>query len=578
MIMTRLLIISIFSWILLLPGNVPVGAEKYPQNYFRSPVDFPISLAGSFGELRKNHFHSGIDIRTGGSVGKPVRAVADGYISRVFINQAGFGKALYLAHPNGYTSVYGHLLRFNGAIGTWIKKQQYDQETFAMDAQVPLGLLKVKKGDIIAYSGNSGASGGPHLHFEVRESGSQEVINPLEFGFDVPDNTPPKITAARIYPFDAMAMVNFADKPVLLGVTGGGGSFSLKTEDTVKVSGNIIFGIETTDFSDNSGMKNGVPSVALSIDNEPVYSHHLEKFAFANTRYVNSLLDYPLLMHGNRKIQRSYIAPNNKNDIYSRVKNRGIVNFNDNRAHKVVYTVTDLYNNTSRLVFWVKSHPPAGRRPETNIYHGVQMMHCQENNHFSRPDIILDIPNDALYEDLDFEYSSEAPVAGTFARLHRVHNEDTPLHTNCSLSIKPVSLPKDLASKAVIVSVEPGHRFASKGGQWENGFLKTQVREFGDYSIAVDNEPPVIRPINIKPGKNVSRQGSIILKISDNLSGIKSYRGTMNGKWILMDYDAKSGLLTYLIDEHMPKGKNAFNLVLTDAVGNQCRYEASLIR
>jgi hypothetical protein len=557
---------------------MPTGADKYPQNYFRSPVDFPISLAGSFGELRKNHFHSGIDIRTGGQTGKPVHAAADGYISRVFVNPAGFGKALYLTHPNGYTTVYGHLSKFNGEIGKWISKQQYSGESFAIDIQVPQGLLKVKKGEVIALSGNSGASGGPHLHFEVRESNSQEVINPLEFGFDVPDNTPPRITALKIYPFDATAQVNSSDKALLLGVSGGGNLYSVKTNDTIRVSGNIYFGIETTDFSDNSGMKNGVPSVSLSVDNEQVYSHHLEKFAFANTRYVNSLLDYPLLNHGNRKIQRSYIAPNNKNDIYGKVKNRGIINFSDNKAHKMVYTVTDLYSNSSKLVFWVKSHPPAGRKPETKIQQGVQMMQCIADNRFARADVVMDIPRDALYDDLDFEYSSEAPIPGTYARIHRLHNADTPLHINCKLAIKPVSLPKDLMDKAVIVAVEPGHRFYAKGGEWENGFLKTQVRDFGDYSIAVDKEPPVIRPINVKPGKNVSHQGSLVFRISDNLSGIKSYRGSMNGKWVLMDFDAKTSLLVYLIDEHMPKGKNSFHLVVTDAVGNKSSYDASLIR
>ena len=575
--MIKFIITAILSWMVLLPANTGVDSGKYPRNYFRSPVDFPISLSGSFGELRRNHFHLGIDIRTGGEVGKPIRAVADGYISRVFINQAGFGKALYLTHTNGYTTVYGHLLRFNGAIGQWIKNQQYEKESFVLDMQVSEGLLKVKKGDIIAYSGNSGASGGPHLHFEIRVSGSQEVINPLEFGFDVPDNTPPKITALKIYPFDAMALVNFADKAMMLPVTGSGGTYSVKTTDTIKVSGNIIFGLETTDFSDNSGMKNGVPSLSLSVDNEQIYSHHLEKFAFANTRYVNSLLDYPLLIQSNRKIQRSYVAPNNKNDIYGKIKNRGIVNFSDNKAHKVVYTVSDLFANSSRLVFWVKSHPPPGRRPETKTQQGVQIMRCGEENHFARPDVMMDLPREALYEDLDFEYLSDAPIPGTYARIHHLQNEYTPLHVNCSLAIKPTSIPKDLMDKALIVAVD-GHKFYAKGGSWENGFLKTQVKDFGDYSIAVDTDPPVIRPVNLKSGKIVSRMNSLMFKISDNLSGIKSYRGTINGKWVLMDYDAKNSLLTYIIDEHMPKGKNVFHLLVTDAVGNKSSYDASLVR
>jgi hypothetical protein len=576
--MTRYLALILISFFLLSADNISPGTGKYPQNYFRSPVDFPISLSGSFGELRRNHFHSGIDIRTGGSVGKPVKSVADGYVSRVFVSPNGFGKALYVAHPNGYTSVYGHLLKFSGATAAWVKKKQYEQESFSQDIQVPAGLLKVKKGEVIALSGNSGSSAGPHIHFEIRESGSQEVINPLEFGFDVPDNTPPKVTAVRIFPFDANAMVNYSDRPLLLGVKGGNGSYAVNVTDTVKVSGNIIFGIETTDFSDNSGMKNGVPSVVLKIDNETVYSHHLEKFAFANTRYVNSLVDYPLLINGNRKIQRSYVAPNNRNDIYGKVKDRGIVSFTDSRAHSVVYTVTDIYGNSTRLAFTVKSHPPAPRRPENKTLSGVTVMRWSEDNHFVRPDLKFDVPGEALYDDLDFVYSSGSQIPRTYSRLHHVHNENTPLHVFCTLSIKPTDLPRELYSKAVVVQVDNGIKFYSKGGKWVNGFLETQIRDLGDYAIAVDEEPPVIRAVNVKPGKNISRQGSIIMKVSDNLSGVKTYRGTVNGNWILFDYDAKNNLLTYTFDEHLPKGKLDFRLTVTDGVGNSSSYSAALLR
>jgi len=566
-----LLFVFFFSW----NGD---AQSKYPKNYFRSPVDFGIFLAGSFGEVRKNHFHSGIDIRTEGVTGKPVRAIADGYVQRINISPVGFGKALYIVHPNGFTSVYGHLDSFNSKIGSWTRAEQYKQESFALDVSVQSGVLPVKKGDIIAYSGNSGSSGGPHLHFEIRDAATQETINPLLFGLIVKDMIPPKINSIRIYPYGENSLANFSDNPLSIEVSGSDGRYFTKTKDTVKVTGNIIFGIEAFDYLDGSELKTGVTTIELRVDSIKYFSQTLDRFAFAETRYVNSIIDYPFFLRLGKKIQRSFVAPNNKMSIYTGLIHKGVVNFVDSKPHKVQYIVKDVYGNRSELAFWVKSHPPppAGRYSQKKAV--GTLFSCKTDNRFANNELVFELPEDALYEDLDFIYSSSEPLTGGYSKVHHLQNEFTPIQLLCNLSIKADGLPKELEAKALIVKVEGASKYSSRGGKWENGFIKTQVKEFGDFMVMTDKVPPVIHPVNISPGKKLIKQNTIKLKISDNLAGIKSYRGTINGKWILMDYDAKNQLLTYSFDDRIHTGKNDFVLTVRDNSGNEAIYKASLIK
>ncbi|HSN50415.1 MAG TPA: M23 family metallopeptidase, partial [Bacteroidales bacterium] len=469
------------------------------------------------------------------------------------------------------------LQAFSGAIASWIRNQQYKQENFEFDGPVDKEILRIHKGDIVAYSGNSGASGGPHLHFEIRDAATQETINPLLFGIPIKDGIAPTITGIRICPKDANSRVNFSTNPVSLGVIWNQGLFSIKEKDTVRVSGNIIFAIQSYDFINGNGIKTGITAIELTIDTSLVYSQRIDRFAFPQTRYVNSMIDYPLFIDTGQKYLRSYVVPSNKLNIYSKVRNQGVVNFVDGRPHRVQYVVKDAYGNSSKVIFWVKSHPPVpGGRNVATPPRG-KLLAASTPNQFTADGIQLDLPADALYEDLDFIYSSTPQLPRTYSKVHHLQNERTPIQIACDLIITPVGLPPRLASRAVIVKVDGG-KFSSRGGKYENGKIKTTIREFGDYAVAIDTTPPAIRAVNITPGKSLKKQSTILMKISDNLSGIRYYRGTLNGKWILMDFDAKSAMLLYGFDDRMKPGKNTFKLVVRDAAGNESVYQADLIR
>ena len=563
-----------------LSGIQQTSAQSdYSNGYFRSPVDFSLSLSGSFGEIRTNHFHSGIDIRTGGQIGKPIYAVADGYVTRIFVSPWGFGKAVYINHPSGHTSVYGHLHRFTGKIATYARKQQYKRESFYLNATVPTGEIQVRKGDIIGYSGNSGSSSGAHLHFEIRDMRTQEPMDPLVFGIPIVDNIKPKIRWVKIYPFDEHSMVNYVNKPLMTKTVGGGTSYRISQKDTIMVSGNIIFGIEAYDYHDNSSIRCGIKSIDLYVDNEQIFGQKVDRYAFKDTRYVNAILDYAQNKKNKQRIQRSYIPPGNWLDVFYDVVNNGIIGFYDDNLHEIQYVIKDVHGNTSQVTFWVKSHPPApgGARPKDPSEIKNKFTWDLPNS-FENDNIQLTMPAMALYEDIDFTYQTSPAVNGSYTRVHDLHDKGTPIHLRCSLSIRAETLPRWLESRSLVVKVSKKGKFISMGGSFKDGFVITRIREFGRYTVSVDTIPPTIKPVNVYNNKNISKQQTISITIRDELSGIKRYRGTLNGNWILMDFDAKRNRLVYKIDEKIKSGSNKFQLVITDGVGNKTEYKATLIR
>jgi murein DD-endopeptidase MepM/ murein hydrolase activator NlpD len=546
------------------------STNKYPITDFRQPLDItPPALAGSFGEIRGNHFHSGIDFRTNQREGYPVYAVADGYISRLRVQNSGFGQALYINHPNGFTTVYGHLQRFSPKIATIVKDLEYEKKSFEIDEFPDATLIPVHKGEIIAWSGNRGSSGGPHLHFEIRDTKTEETINPQFFGIIIPDNIPPVIHGLYVYRLNGKTFNESIPKQAI-GITGANGSY--KTTAPISLTGEVGFGIVVTDRHNGLSGTNGVYSIQLEVDGKKVYTSALERFAFEDSKAINSHIDYPTYLNTKRSIQKSFVEPGNPLKIYSGLINSGRINFNDGAAHQLRYIITDSKGNSSVLPFTVNagSAPIATATVPAGIIYPYNKV-----NEFNADDVKVVFPMGTLYSDLNFTYKKlPKPTGNAWSAVHQIHNRYTPLHIGFDISIKADNLPENLRSKALIVNSNG----SSQGGGFENGYVKATPKNFGSFYIAIDTLAPRIVPVNIAEGKSMSGLSKIFFKISDNLSGIKSFNGYIDGKWALMEFDTKTATLWHSFDERTTSGKHTLELVVVDMKENSRKYTVTFFK
>lgn len=548
----------------------PIQSRQYPQNFFKYPLELPPSTAGSFGELRSNHFHSGLDFKTNQRTGYPVHAVAMGYISRLRVQFGGFGNAVYITHPNGFTSVYGHLQRFSPQLAQAIRDAQYTQHKYDVDFEVPPLLMPVYAGQIIAWSGNTGASGGPHLHFELRDATTQETINPQLFGLTIPDKIPPTITAAAIYQLD--------DKPFsentphrFLAVTGKAGDYRLTKPQILEGSGATGFGISAIDLNSTSVNRNGVYSIELKVDDKTIYTFAVERFAFDQTHAINAYIDYPTFLVSGRFIQKCFILPGSKISLYPQSENRGIFTFNDVALHDVEYVVKDVAGNTSTLKFKVRSviKPSTVSTPAKGT-----LFSFNKTSGFTNDKVKVTVTPGNLYDDVEFIYATLPKRTGAYSVTHRIHNRFTPVHDSYELWIKPDEDLGELAAKAVIVNTA-GY---CDTGKFEDGYVKANPHAFGDYYITLDTVAPRLTPVNIHNGSNMAAVKTISFKMSDNLSGIKTYNGYIDGKWVLMEWDYKTRVLYYTFDNTVAAGKHLFELTVSDYKNNSTQFKAEFYK
>ena len=556
-----------FNW--GIHAQTTIQSRQYPQNYFRYPLDLPPSTAGSFGELRPQHFHSGLDFKTNQRTGYPVHAAADGYISRVRVQFGGFGRAIYITHPNGYTTVYGHLQSFTPAVAAIVKAYQYEHQTYEADFNLPPTQVPVLKNDVVAISGNAGASAGPHLHFEIRDTQTEETINAQLFGLTIPDKVPPTITSIGIYHINGNP---FSEKTPreFLAVTGAAGNYHLMKPQVFHLSGYIGFGINTTDMNSVSANHNGIYSIELKLDGQTVYTFSVERFAFDQTHAINAYIDYPTFTSSRRWMQKCFILPGSHISLYPQSVNRGIITFDDNALHDVEYVVKDAAGNTSTVKLKVQSEKFT---PVINKIAGT-LFHYDQKNEFSTDKVKVIIMPGNLYDDLDFTYSVSPKPASGFSQVHHIHNRLTPIHDSYDIWIKPDADLGQYADKAVVVSTWGG----CQGGYYQDGYVKSKVTSFGDFFIKLDTIPPVIRPLNIHNGSNMAASKSINFRMGDNLSGIKSYIGTIDNKWVLMEWDYKSKILSYTFNGEIAPGKHVFKLTVGDNKNNFSEFKADFYR
>ena len=548
-------------------------AQQHPQDYFRSPLDIPLILSGTFGELRSNHFHAGIDIKTQGQSGLKVYAIADGYVSRIKVSPWGYGKAIYITHNNGYTSVYAHLMRYTGKIQDYVISNQYKKQSYDIELFPKADELLVSKGDIIGLSGNTGSSAAPHLHFEIRDN-KEYPQNGLQFGFNIKDNIPPIIKELKVYSQKESTQIDGEFQDKIYKVKGTGKNCYI--EKTIEVSGPYSLGVNTYDLLNNANNKNGVYAIKVSVDSQLVYSHSMNQFGFHETRYINCHQDYSEKIGNKRKIHKCYLEPNNKLSIYDFVANEGVILPNDS-IQNISIKITDVYKNTSYLNFKVKQVKNRYVKPTNDTNKCVSLFPFDKENSFKNDFFSIELASHSLYDTLCFDYSVFKDTSSIFhAPIHSIHNEKTSVHNAFNLSVK-TDVPDSLSSKAFICKLNEKGKMSYVGGKYENGKLSVKSRYFGNFSVALDTIQPIVKGLNIYPGKTM-KSSTLKMTIKDDLSGIKKYTASIDGEWILMEYEPKSNKLTHYFDKQLKTGKHMFKLTVTDMLDNIKEYKAEFYR
>lgn len=543
--------------------------SNYPENLFRSPLDIPVYLSGTFGELRSNHFHSGIDIKTQQREGLAVYAIGDGYISRIKISPWGFGKAIYITHPDGnYTSVYAHLRVLNKELQAYIKKLQYTKKSYSVEIYPDPNTLKITKGTVIAYSGNSGSSGGPHLHFEIRDN-SQRPINPLHFGINVKDAISPTINSLYAYTFDQKSQVNQSNRPIQINLNQI--SKNQYKADTITANGKIGFGVDTFDRQNGTYNKNGVYKVEMRVNGKPYFSYDLEKFSFSETRYINAHIDYTFYKSRKRRIQKLYRWPKNPLSIYNTNVNDGIIEVEPGKIVTVEVKITDFAGNISSIYIPVMGKIKTIERP-TEIKTTDRFLRASIDNIYELNTTSLYFPAGTFYENFYIDIAEKDSIL-------EIHNDKIPVHKRYQITMDISNYPEEQKNKLFIANIsEKGELYYESTKRKENALI-AKTRSLGSFKIAADTSGPKIKPKNFKKNKWLSNYRYLKLRIEDDLSGIDSFHATINGKWILMEYDPKTKTITYDFDDiKFKETKHYLKVDVTDNVGNNTTFTSTFYK
>lgn len=550
-------------------------AQNNGADYYRSPVGFAITLAGNVGEIRSNHFHTGIDIKALQGVGSPVYAVADGYVSRIGVSPTGYGHVLYVTHPNGETSVYGHLNAFAPRMARWVREQQYAKRSFRVDLYPDKSRFPVTKGETIAFLGNTGSSGGPHLHFEIRDPQGRPRNLIADGVYRVADHVPPVVS--RILLYEVVSSTSGVPCAVLrqsVPVTMRSDSSAIPADTLLYLGGKGYLAYEVIDYKDGKSNTMGVYALEQCVDGKPNFRFAIDRLNFATTGYVNTFIDYPENRRARRtSVLRCYLSPHNRLALYGpqRIPGGGIISVADSAPRQIVTTVRDDAGNRTVVRFTIAPGPPL---PDSLVPQGRPLLWWRGAT-FKQPNGEVTIPGSALYE------SRLIPIGPDTLQGEAVvwvGNSDIPLQRAATVSLTAHDLPASLRSKALVVSLDEAGHPISIGGEWDatTGRVCTSTKRLGCFAVAVDTVAPTLRP-TYASGTRIPNGKTLRWRATDDLSGITRYTLTVDGRWELLSWDPKSRTLEHIPQRSETAVEHTVVLTVRDAKGNTNTFKATYI-
>ena len=533
------------------------------QNSGDYPLEIPIILSGTFGELRPNHFHAGIDIKTKGTEGFKVYSIGDGYVSRIQITHGGYGKALYIKHDNGQSSVYAHLQKFSPKIEKIVKEIQYSKESYTFRTYPSKDEIRISEKELIGFSGNTGRSFGPHLHYELRDE-LDRPINPMAFkNYSVRDTIPPVVLGLyyKLIPENSISGSNSSFNELKLKKI----SNNLFISDTLKTSGPVGFGINSFDRMNNTWNKMGLSNIKTSIDGNEIFNMDLNSFSYDEWRHINTFIDYPYYKNKKIKIQKLYIEEFNPLDMYKRSLGDGVVKINETNV-TYLYSVKlfDFNKNQSEILVpiqWVKQNDLSNRKLD---FENMFKVNKDSTYNFKFPGAKVSIEKNSFYTDKIIQIFEENNL------LH-VDKDSIPLLKGITIKMDISRYNDSIRNRTYIGRIGENKKSSFVSSKKEENYVIAKVNNLGDFVIKIDSIKPNVSVIDISDNQWISNRKNLSIKISDNESGVKNYRGTINDKWILLEYNPMKGILTYDFNDNVNRddAKNVLEIKIEDNVGNE---------
>lgn len=551
-----------FLFLVLLTFSFPAvfsQSKPYPKGYFRYPLDIAAKLNANFGEMRPNHFHMGLDLSTERRENLRIYAAADGYVARIKIEPGGFGRAIYLNHPNGLTTLYAHMNDFMPDLEAYVKGKQYEKESWMQELEIPAGIFPVKKGQFIGFSGNTGGSQGPHVHFEIRETATDKCLNPLLFGFQIPDNVPPDIARLAVYDRNQST---YEQSPITTGLIKKGAIY--QPSGIIKVNTDkVAIAIQATDRMSGVPNPNGIFSVALFEGNSQLGGFAIDGVGYDETRYMNAHIDYSTKLSGGPYLQYIFPLDGDKLSIYNNKAAERFISLMDTLVHHFRIEVKDPYGNKSEArISLQKTQRTAGVKPKTG-----QLMLPDQINIYETDQIQLVIPEKGIYDSIYLTHSIQAKAGvNEYSAVHNLHKYQVPVHAPFTIRMKADKvIPYQLRDRMLIRKMTKGKPDVRKAN-WELGLYTSSFREFGSFQLIADDIPPQIGIQGFADGANLSKATRIIVTATDNNDIIRNFRAELDGKWLM--FSQKSRTFTYKFDEHCLPGNHTLKISVDDEAGN----------